>query len=40
VAINFVLKGTKLKFEINQKALEGAGLRTNSQLLKLGILVE
>ena len=40
VAINFVVVKGKLKFEINLKALEYAGLQASSHLLKLGILVE
>ena len=40
VAINFVLVKGNLRFEINQSALERAGLRASSQLLKLAILVE
>ena len=40
VAINFVLVKGKLKFEINQQALQRADLRASAQLLKLAILVE
>lgn len=40
VAINFVLEGGKLRFEINRKAAARAGLEISSQLLKLAILVE
>ncbi len=40
VAINFILVKGKLKFEINQQALQRAGLRASAQLLKLAILVE
>ena len=39
VAINFVLIDGRLKFEINQKALQHAGLHASAQLLKLAILV-
>ena len=40
VAVNFVVKRGKLKFEINTRALAHADLDMSSQLLKLGILVE
>jgi hypothetical protein len=40
VAINFVLVKEKIKFEINSRALERAGLQASSQLQKLAILVE
>ena len=40
VAINFVLVKEKIKFEINSRALEHAGLQASSQLQKLAILVE
>ncbi len=40
VTINFVLVKGKLKFEINQQALQRAGLRASAQLLKLAILVK
>ena len=39
VAINFTLVGEKLRFEIDCGAIERAGLKVSSQLLKLGILV-
>ena len=39
LAINFVLVNGKLKFEINRRALDEAGLQASSQLLKLAILV-
>lgn len=38
--INFVLNNDKLKFEINLKALNSAGLKASSQLLKLAIIVD
>lgn len=38
-SINFVLKKGKLKFEVNRKSLERAGLKASAQLLKLAILV-
>ena len=37
--INFVLVDKKLKFEINQKSLNEAGLKISAQLLKLAIIV-
>ncbi|MCK4640786.1 MAG: YfiR family protein [Candidatus Marinimicrobia bacterium] len=40
VAINFVTVEGKIRFEINIRALESAGLRVSSQLLKLAILVK
>ncbi len=40
VAINFVIIEGKIKFEINNRALERAGLQVSSQLQKLAILVE
>jgi len=40
VAINFVIIEGKIKFEINNRALERAGLQASSQLQKLAILVE
>lgn len=39
-AINFVLVNDKLKFEINLKAVNSAGLKVGSQLLKLAIIVD
>ena len=39
-AINFVLANGKLKFEINRRTLNEAGLQASSQLLKLAILVD
>ena len=38
-AINFVVNNDKLKFEINLKALNSAGLKAGSQLLKLAVIV-
>jgi hypothetical protein len=38
-AINFVIVDNKLRFESNLKALNSAGLKASSQLLKLAILV-
>lgn len=38
-AINFVVSNDKLKFEINRKAINAAGLKAGSQLLKLAIIV-
>ncbi len=40
VAINFVVVGGRLRFEINRRAAEGAGLQISSELLKLAILVD
>ncbi len=39
-AINFVVNNDKLKFEINLKALNAAGLKAGSQLLKLAVIVK
>lgn len=38
--INFVIVNKKLKFEINTKAMEAAGFKASSQLLKLAIIVD
>lgn len=38
-AFNFVIINDKLKFEANLKAIDGAGLKASSQLLKLAIIV-
>jgi len=35
--INFVLEGTKVRFEINQDAAERAGLKISSKLLRLAV---
>lgn len=40
VAINLTMVNDQLKFEINRKSLEIAGLSASAQLLKLAILVE
>ena len=40
IAINFVLINDKLRFEINQQALQKAQLKASAQLLKLAILVD
>lgn len=37
-AINFVIVNSKLKFEANVKAINAAGLKVSSQLLKLAII--
>jgi hypothetical protein len=37
--INFVLRNDKLKFETNLNAINSAGLKVSSQLLKLAIVV-
>ncbi len=39
-AFNFVIVNDKLKFEANLKAINAAGLKAGSQLLKLAIIVE
>lgn len=38
-AFNFVIKNDKIKFEANLRALNSAGLRASSQLLKLAQIV-
>ena len=38
-AFNFVIINDKLKFEANLKAIDEAGLKASSQLLKLAIIV-
>jgi len=38
-ALNFVIINDKLKFEANLKAIDEAGLKASSQLLKLAIIV-
>ena len=38
-AFNFVIREDKLKFEANLKAIDDAGLKASSQLLKLAIIV-
>jgi hypothetical protein len=35
--INFVLEGTKIRFQINNDAANGAGLKISSKLLKLSV---
>ena len=40
VAINFVIREDKVRFEINSTALSDLNLRVSSQLLKLAILVK
>jgi hypothetical protein len=39
-AINFVVINNKLKFESNIKAIDEAGLKASSELLKLAIIVD
>jgi len=39
VVVNFCIEGKKVKFEIHTDAAERAGLRINSNLLKLGKIV-
>jgi hypothetical protein len=38
-AFNFVIVNDKLKFEANLKAIDAAGLKASSQLLKLAIII-
>ncbi len=38
--VNLTKKGNRLRFEINRRAVESAGLRLSSQLLKLANLIE
>jgi hypothetical protein len=38
-AINFVVVNNRLKFESNIRAIDGAGLKASSELLKLAIIV-
>lgn len=40
VAVNFVIRNDKVRFEINSTALSDLNLRVSSQLLKLAILVK
>jgi len=40
VAVNFVVVEGRLRFEINRRAADRAGLQISSELLKLAILVE
>lgn len=37
--INFVIVDKKLKFEVNKKSLDEAGLKISAQLLKLAIII-
>ena len=39
VAVNFVLRGGAVKFEMNEEALRGTGIQAGSQLLKPAIRV-
>jgi hypothetical protein len=39
-ALNFVLVNNKLKFESNVKAIDAAGLKASSELLRLAIVVD
>ena len=38
--INFILDQNKVRFEINPRAAERAGLKISSQLMKLAIIVQ
>ena len=38
-SINFVIKGEKLKFEMNKSVIDGAGLKVSNDLVRLSILV-
>ena len=40
IAINLVMVGGKMRFEINSRSLKAARLKVSSQLLKLAILVK
>jgi YfiR/HmsC-like len=40
IAVNFVLRGESIKFEINEGALRESAIEPGSQLLKLAVLVE
>jgi hypothetical protein len=40
MAVNFVLRGESVKFEINEGALRASGIEPGSQLLRLAILVK
>ena len=37
--VNFVLEGTKVRFEISQEAAQRAGIRISSRLLRLATRV-
>lgn len=39
-AINFVLRKNKVEFEVNQKALERAGIEARAAFLRMGTIVE
>ncbi len=39
-AINFLVSGGKLKFELSEKSMESAGLRASRELMGLAILVD
>jgi hypothetical protein len=40
IAVNFVLRGESIKFEINEGALRESAIEPGSQLLKLAVLVK
>jgi hypothetical protein len=40
VAVNFIMRGESIKFEINEGALRARDIEAGSQLLRLAILVE
>lgn len=40
VGINFFVGGNKIRFEINQKAVERRGIKISSELLNLAMIVE
>lgn len=39
-AVNFIIVNNNLKFEVNTKTINSAGLKASSQLLKLAIIVD
>ena len=39
MAFNFIITNQKLKFEVNTKAINAAGLKASSQLLKLATII-
>lgn len=39
MAFNFIISNQKLKFEVNPKAINSAGLKASSQLLKLATII-
>ncbi len=37
--VNFFVQDTSIKFEINPKSLNAVGLKANSKLLQLGVVI-